>query len=159
MGTPAPGSRDRATHAERGPGDTCPPGPHAGAQKPEQPGIWYLAATPAATTATVCLAPVPLVPYVPSVLYCSPAVPTSAPALAGVPLGVTAGAPRAERPARPRGHQRCLSLQLEELEELNWSLRRAVEAAQSVRMTTSRMSRALAAELGRQRGLRGSCLF
>ncbi|NWX55486.1 AKNA factor, partial [Promerops cafer] len=67
-GPPAPGSRDRATHAEHGPAGSCPPGPHAGAEKPEQPGIWYLAATPAASTATVCLAPVPLVPYVPSVL-------------------------------------------------------------------------------------------
>ncbi|XP_039575897.1 microtubule organization protein AKNA isoform X2 [Passer montanus] len=149
------GSRDTATH-ERGPGGSCPPGPHAGAEKPEQPGIWYLAASPAAT---VCLAPVPLVPYVPSMLYCSPAVPTSAPALAGVPLGVPVGPQRAERPPRPRGHHRCLSLDLEELEELNWSLGRAVEAAQSVRLTTSRMSRALAAELGRPRGLRGSCLF
>lgn len=154
MGPSVPGSRDRATHAERGPGGSCPPGPQAGAEKPEQPGIWYLAAAPAATAATVCLAPVPLVPYVPSMLYCSPALPTSAPALAGVPLGVTA-----ERPPRPRGHHRCLSLDLEELEELNWSLSRAVEAAQSVRLTTSRMSRALAAELGRARGLRGSCLF
>ncbi|NXK68406.1 AKNA factor, partial [Sylvietta virens] len=68
MGPPVPGSRDRAAHAERGPGGSCPPDPHVGAEKPEQPGIWYLAATPAATTATVCLAPVPLVPYVPSML-------------------------------------------------------------------------------------------
>ncbi|NXS32185.1 AKNA factor, partial [Pomatostomus ruficeps] len=58
-------SRDRATHAERGPGGTCPPGPRAGA---EQPGIWYLAAAPAATAATACLAPFPLVPCVPSML-------------------------------------------------------------------------------------------
>ncbi|XP_053852761.1 microtubule organization protein AKNA [Vidua macroura] len=148
----AAGSRDTATHAEHGPGGSCPPG----AEKPEQPGIWYLAATPAAT---VCLAPVPLVPYVPSMLYCSPAAPTSAPALAGVHLGVPAGPRQAERPPRPQGHHGCLSLDLEELEELNWSLSQAVEAAQSVRLTTSRMSRALAAELGRPRGLRGSCLF
>ncbi|KAM7003622.1 LOW QUALITY PROTEIN: microtubule organization protein AKNA [Passerculus sandwichensis] len=149
------GTRDTATH-EHGLGGSCPPGPHAGAEKPEQPGIWYLAAPPAAT---VCLAPVPLVPYVPSMLYCSPAVPTSAPAMAGVPLAVPAGARRAERPRRPQGHQRCLSLELEELEELNWCLGRAVEAAQSARLSSSRLSRALAAELGRPRGLRGSCLF
>ncbi|XP_059720833.1 microtubule organization protein AKNA isoform X2 [Haemorhous mexicanus] len=149
------GSRDTATH-EHGPGGSGPPGPHAGAKKPEQPGIWYLAATPAAT---VCLAPVPLVPYVPSMLYCSPAVPTSAPAPAGVPLSVPASPQRAERPPRPQGHQRCLSLELEELEELNWCLGRAVEAAQSARLSSSRLSRALAAELGRPRGLRGSCLF
>ncbi|NWZ74024.1 AKNA factor, partial [Acrocephalus arundinaceus] len=68
MGPSAPGSGDRATHAERGPGGSCPPHPPAGAEKLEQPGIWYLPATPAATTATVCLAPIPLVPYVPSML-------------------------------------------------------------------------------------------
>lgn len=45
------------------------------------------------------------------------------------------------------------------MEELNRSLSRAVEAAQSVRLTTTRMSRALAAELSRARDLRGSCLF
>ncbi|TRZ18918.1 hypothetical protein HGM15179_008175 [Zosterops borbonicus] len=154
--TPA---RRQPVAAERGPAGSCPPGPHAGAEKPEQPGFWYLAAAPAATTATVCLAPVPIVPYVPSVLYCSPAVPTSAPALAGAPLGAAAGPRRAERPRRTPTHHHCLSLDLEELEELNWSLGRAVEAAQSVRLTTTRMSRALAAELGRERGLRGSCLF
>lgn len=93
--------------------------------------------------------------------YCSPAVPTSAPAVAGVPLQHAAGHRRAEHPPGPRaaGHHRCLTLGLEELEELNRSLSRAVEAAQSVRLTTTRMSRALAAELSRARDLRGSCLF
>ncbi|XP_066188572.1 microtubule organization protein AKNA [Sylvia atricapilla] len=159
MGPSAPGSGDRATHAECGPGGSCPPGPHAGAEKLEPPGIWYLAASPAATTATICLAPVPLVPYVPSVLFCPAAVRTSASAPAGVSLAAAAGPGRAERPRRPRSRQRRLSLELQELQELNWSLGRAVEAAHSVRMTTSRMSRALAAELGRPRGVRGSCLF
>ncbi|NXF07378.1 AKNA factor, partial [Smithornis capensis] len=70
MAPPKPGSRDRATHAERDPSGTSPPGSHVGSQakKPEQPGLWYLAASPAATAATVCLAPVPIVPYVPSML-------------------------------------------------------------------------------------------
>ncbi|XP_027543724.1 LOW QUALITY PROTEIN: AT-hook-containing transcription factor [Neopelma chrysocephalum] len=158
---PVPGSRDRATQAERGPGATSSPGSHVGprAKKPDQPGFWYLAAGPAAAAATVCLAPVPLVPYVPSVLYCSPAVPTSAPATAAVPLRLTGGNRRAQRPPRAQPRHRCLSLDLEELDELNWSLSRAVEAAQSVRVTTTRMSRALAAELGRARDLRSSCLF
>ncbi|NXF75094.1 AKNA factor, partial [Sclerurus mexicanus] len=70
LGPPMPGSRDRATHAECGPSATSPPGSHIGprAEKLEQPGFWYLAPSPAATPATVCLAPVPVVPYVPSVL-------------------------------------------------------------------------------------------
>ncbi|NXM66934.1 AKNA factor, partial [Serilophus lunatus] len=69
MGPPTPGSRDRATHAY-GPGGTSPPGSHIDSQakKLEQPGFWYLAASPAATAATICLAPVPVVPYVPSML-------------------------------------------------------------------------------------------
>ncbi|XP_074702800.1 microtubule organization protein AKNA isoform X2 [Strix aluco] len=158
MGAPTPGSRDRATH-EPGPGGTSPPGSHVGprAQKPEPPGLCYLAASPGATTAIGCLAPVPLVPYVPSVLYCSPAVPTSAPAVAGVPLRHR----WAKHPPRPHatGRHRGLTLDLEELEELNRSLSRAMEAAQSVRFTTTRVSRALAAELSRARDLRGSCLF
>ncbi|XP_039239671.1 microtubule organization protein AKNA [Pipra filicauda] len=158
LGPPVPGSRDRATHAERGPGATSSPGSHVGprAEKPDQPGFWYLAAGPAAT---VCLAPVPLVPYVPSVLYCSPAVPTSAPATAAATPRLTGGNRRAQRPSRAQPRHHCLSLDLQELDELNWSLSRAVEAAQSVRVTTTRMSRALAAELGRARDLRSSCLF
>ncbi|XP_075628411.1 microtubule organization protein AKNA [Balearica regulorum gibbericeps] len=163
VGPPAPDSRDGAAHAERGPGGTSPPDPRVGprAEKPEQPGLWYLAASPAATTAIGCLAPVPLVPYAPSVLYCSPAVPTSAPALAGVPLQHAAGHRRAEHPPRPHaaGHHRCLTLDLDGLEELNRSLSRAVDAAQSMRLTTTRMSRVLTAELSRARDLRGSCLF
>ncbi|XP_042642384.1 microtubule organization protein AKNA isoform X2 [Tyto alba] len=162
MGVPTPGGKDGATH-ERGPGDTSPPGSHVGprAEKPEQPGLWYLTASPGATAAIGCLAPVPLVPYTPSVLYCSPAVPTSAPAVAGVPLQHAAGHRRAEPPPRPHtpGHHRCLTLALDELEELNRSLSRAAAAAQGVRVTTTRMSRALAAELSRARDLRGSCLF
>lgn len=93
--------------------------------------------------------------------YCSSAVPTSAPAVAGVPLQHAAGFRRAEHPPRPHAaaHRRCLTLDLDELEDLNRSLSRAVEAAQSMRLTTTRMSRALGAELSRARDLRGSCLF
>lgn len=146
MGAP---TSDGATH-EHGPGGTSFPGSHTGprAQKLEQPGLWYLA-SPGASTAVGCLAPVPIVPYAPSVLYCSPVVPTSPHA---------AGQCRAERAPRSptAGPRRCLPL---ELEELNWSLSRAVAAARSVRVTSTRMSRALAAELSRARGLHYSCLF
>ncbi|XP_014807805.1 PREDICTED: AT-hook-containing transcription factor [Calidris pugnax] len=149
--------------AERGPSGTSPPVSHVGprAEKPQHPGLWYLAASPGATTAIGCLAPVPLVPYAPSVLYCSPAVPTSAPAVPGVPLQHPVGLQRVEHPPRPHAAapHRCLTLELEELEDLNQSLSRAVEVAQSMRVTTTRMSRVLGAELSRVRDLRGSCLF
>ncbi|XP_061208926.1 microtubule organization protein AKNA [Neopsephotus bourkii] len=147
MGAP---SSDGAVHAEHGPGATSSPGSHTGprAQKLEQAGLWYLA-SPGASAAISCLAPVPIVPYAPSVLYCSPVVPTSP---------HTVGQCGAEHhPHSPAaGPHRCLPL---ELEELNWSLSRAMAAARSVRVTTTRMSRVLAAELSQARGLRHSCLF
>lgn len=92
--------------------------------------------------------------------YCSPAAPTSAPAVPGVPLQPAAGHRQAQHPPwqHSAAHHR-FSLDPQELEDLNWSLSRAVEAAQSMRVTTTRMSRVLATELGRVRDLRGSCLF
>lgn len=110
------------------------PGSRPRAEPPEQPGLWYLAGGPPVGY----LAPVPLVPYAPPLLYCSPAVPTSAPA----------------PPRRPP-----LGLPLADLEELQRSLGRAVDAAQHARITTKRLGRSLASELSRARGLRGSCLF
>ncbi|XP_035168423.1 microtubule organization protein AKNA [Oxyura jamaicensis] len=129
---PPPGSRDGAAH-ELGTDAASSPGSRPRAEPPEQPGLWYLAGGPPVGY----LAPVPLVPYAPPLLYCSPA-PTSAPA----------------PPQRPP-----LGLPLADLEELQWSLGRAVEAAQRARRTTKRMGRSLASELSRARGLRGSCLF
>ncbi|NXP74366.1 AKNA factor, partial [Ramphastos sulfuratus] len=66
IGTPTPGSRDRATQ-DAGPSGRSSPGSHPEprAEKLEQPRLWYLAASPAAIG---CLAPVPLVPYVPSMM-------------------------------------------------------------------------------------------
>ena len=81
--------------------------------------------------------------------------------MVGVPLRNAVGHGGAERPPQPHAaaHHRCPALELQELEELNRVLSQALEAAQSVRLTTTRMSRALAAELSRARDLRGSCLF
>ncbi|XP_064379717.1 microtubule organization protein AKNA isoform X2 [Dromaius novaehollandiae] len=162
---PAPNPRDRAAHAERSSDGTSSPSSRVGprAEKLEQPGLWYLAASPAAA-AVGYLAPVPLVPYAPSVLYCSPVVSTSAPALAGLPLHHAAGYRLAERTPRATrqqaaSHRYPLSLDLDDLEDLNWSLSRAVEAAKSMKFTTKQMSRSLTSELSKARDLRGSCLF
>ncbi|KAM8796676.1 microtubule organization protein AKNA [Eudromia elegans] len=149
--------------AERGSDAAASPASRGGskAETLEQPGLWYLAASPAAA-AVGYLAPVPVVPYPPSVLYCSPAVSTSAPVLAGLPPHPAAGYRLAERVAqapRQRAASRRLTLDLDDLEELNWSLSRAVEAAKSVKFTTKQMSRSLTSELSRVRDLRGSCLF
>lgn len=86
--------------------------------------------------------------------YSSPGGPTSAPS----------AQPAAEWPpaasSRPaRGHRRSIQLNLEDLEELNRALSRAVQAAESVRSATKHMSRSLSAGLRQAHSLRGSCLF
>ncbi|XP_032979458.1 microtubule organization protein AKNA isoform X2 [Rhinolophus ferrumequinum] len=86
--------------------------------------------------------------------YASPRGPTSAPS----------AQPIAEWPptasSRPaRGHRHSIQLDLEDLEELNKALSRAVQAAESVRSTTKHMSRSLSANRRQAHGLRGSCLF
>ncbi|XP_072209268.1 microtubule organization protein AKNA [Excalfactoria chinensis] len=125
---------NRATHAQRSTNGTSPLEPHSRPQavQPEQPaGCWYLAGGPP----IAYLTPVPVVPYAPSVLYCPPAAPTSAP-----------------RHAR--------SPPLSDLEEdLDRSLSAAMAAARRARVTSRRLGRALAAELGRARAMRSSCLF
>ncbi|XP_071622624.1 microtubule organization protein AKNA isoform X2 [Heliangelus exortis] len=161
MGAPTPRVRDKARH-ECGPADTSPPGSRVGphTEKLQNPGIWYLAGSPSAPPATIpCLAPIPFVPYAPSLLYCSPVVPTSAPAMARVPPQPPVGQRQAEHPPQPPTTVPHGCLSLEELEELNWTLSRAVEVAQSMKTTTTRMSRTLTTQLSRARDLRSSCLF
>lgn len=121
------------------------------------PGLWYLAAVPSvpAPPAFGYVSSVPVMPY-PSatVFYASPGGPTSAPsAQAAAEWPPTA-------PSRPaRGHRHSIQLDLEDLEELNKALSRAVQAAESVRSTTKHMSRSLSANLRQAHSLRGSCLF
>lgn len=128
------GDADRAAHAQRSTDGATPPEPRGRPQpvQPEQPaGCWYLAGGPP----VAYLAPVPVVPYAPSLLYRPPAAPTSAP-----------------------HHSR--SPPLSDLEEdLDRSLSAAVAAARRARVTSRRLGRVLAAELGRARAVRGSCLF
>ncbi|XP_059513849.1 microtubule organization protein AKNA isoform X1 [Myotis daubentonii] len=124
------------------------------------PGLWYLAAAPSgpAPPAFAYVSSLPVMPY-PSatVFYAPPGGPTSAPA-------TPSARPAAEWPpaASSRaagGHGRSIQLDLEDLEELNKALSRAVQAAESVRATTKHMSRSLSADLRQAHSLRGSCLF
>ncbi|KAM9117390.1 microtubule organization protein AKNA isoform 2-T2 [Pangshura tecta] len=134
-------------------------------EKPQQqqPGLWYLAAQPLGTAVSY-IPTVPLVPYSPSVLYCSPPAPTSVPEPAGLPAHYSSQDRVAElkpRAARRQAHGRHHSLMLDfdDLEDLNWSLSQAVEAAKSMKLTTKQMNRSLTSELSKARHLRGSCLF
>lgn len=87
--------------------------------------------------------------------YYVPPGPTSACSAQPAPAEWPPTAP--SRPARvPRP---SIQLDLEDLEELNKALTRAVQAAESIRSTTKHMSRSLSADLRQARSLRGSCLF
>ncbi|XP_067398262.1 microtubule organization protein AKNA [Emydura macquarii macquarii] len=167
--TPASKTRDKAarvagrsTESASSPGSVLSHKPEKPPQK-QQPGLWYLAA-PLPGTAVSYIPTVPLVPYSPSVVYCSPPAPTSGPLPAGLPPHYSSGYRVAElKPwaARQQAHSRHPSQKLDfhSLEDLNWSLSRAVEAAKSMKFTTKQMNRSLTSELSKARILRRSCLF
>ncbi|XP_012577064.1 PREDICTED: AT-hook-containing transcription factor [Condylura cristata] len=128
----------------------------AGSPSRPPPGLWYLAAAPAGPVppAFAYVSSVPVMPYPSAAVYFVPPGSTSAPS----------AQPAAEWPlttsSRPsRGHRRSIQLDLDDLKELNKALSQAVQAAESVRSTTHKMSRSLSADLRHARGLRGSCLF
>ncbi|XP_059956639.1 microtubule organization protein AKNA [Mesoplodon densirostris] len=120
------------------------------------PALWYLAAAPSAPAppAFAYVSSVPLVPYPSATVYYAPPAPTSAPLARAAAEWPPAAS---SRPARRPRHS--IQLDLEDLEELNKALSRAVQAAESVRSTTKLMSRSLSADLRQARSLRGSCLF
>ncbi|XP_034649813.1 microtubule organization protein AKNA [Trachemys scripta elegans] len=164
--TPVSKTRDKAAQATgRGTESASPQGSGLShkPEKPQQPGLWYLAAPPPGTAVNY-IPTVPLVPYSPSVLYCSPPAPTSVPGPDGLPAHYSSPYRVAElKPWATRqqahGHHHSLMLDFDDLEDLNWSLSRAVEAAKSMKLTTKQMNRSLTSELSKARPLRRSCLF
>ncbi|XP_047684944.1 microtubule organization protein AKNA isoform X1 [Prionailurus viverrinus] len=129
----------------------------AGSPARPPPGLWYLPAVPPAPAppAFAYVSSVPIVPYPSAAVYYAPPGPTSA---SSPQPAATEWPPSASsRPAR--GHRHSIQLDLEDLEELNKALNRAVQAAESIRCTTKHMSRSLSADLRQARSLRGSCLF
>lgn len=155
---PATSGAEKATTRRKAPSTSSPKqkSTRVGSSAQPPPGLWYLAAAPPvpAPPAFAYVSSVPVMPY-PSatVFYTPPGGPTSAPS----------ARPAAEWPpaasSRPGGHRHSIQMDLEDLEELNKALSRAVQAAQSVRSTTKHMSRSLSAELRQGHSLRGSCLF
>uniref|UniRef100_A0A8C3WZD1 AT-hook transcription factor n=1 Tax=Catagonus wagneri TaxID=51154 RepID=A0A8C3WZD1_9CETA len=128
----------------------------AGSPPRPPPGLWYLAAAPSAPAppAFAYISSVPVMPYPSATVYYAPLGPTSAPA-----ARAAAEWPPTATSRQARGPRNSIQLDLEDLEELNKALSRAVQAAESVRSTTKHMSRSLSADLRQARGLRGSCLF
>ena len=86
--------------------------------------------------------------------YAPPGGPTSAPS-----ARLAAEWPPAASSRTAGGHRHSIPLDLEDLEELNKALSRAVQAAERVRSTAKHMSRSLSADLRQAHSLRGSCLF
>ncbi|XP_057580217.1 microtubule organization protein AKNA isoform X2 [Hippopotamus amphibius kiboko] len=128
----------------------------AGSPPRPPPGLWYLAAAPSAPAppAFAYVSSVPVMPYPSATVYYAPPAPTSAASARAAAEWPPAAS------SRPAGGPRhSIQLDLEDLEELNKALSRAVQAAESVRSTTKHMSRSLSADLRQARGLRGSCLF
>ncbi|CAM2103685.1 unnamed protein product [Caretta caretta] len=165
--TPVSKTRDKAAHATGRSTESASSQGSGRSRKPEKPqqqrGLWYLAAPPPGTAVNY-IPTVPLLPYSPSVLYCSPPAPTSVPGSAGLAAHYSSEYRVAElKPwaARQQTHGRHHSLMLDfdDLEDLNWSLSQAVEAAKSMTFTTKQMNRSLTSELSKARRLRGSCLF
>ncbi|XP_032993631.1 microtubule organization protein AKNA [Lacerta agilis] len=123
----------------------------------QQPGLWYLALpSPAASISYV-----PMVPYPPtSVIYCSPLAPQiSSPA--AVPSRHQATELKTSGSRHQMKEDSCCSMTLDcaGLQDLNWSLSRAIVAARDMKLTTKRISRSLTSDLNKGRHLRGSCLF
>uniref|UniRef100_A0A8C0JKJ6 AT-hook transcription factor n=1 Tax=Canis lupus dingo TaxID=286419 RepID=A0A8C0JKJ6_CANLU len=121
------------------------------------PGLWYLAAAPAAPAppAFAYISSVPIMPYPSATVYYAPPGPTSASSAQPAPAEWPPPAP----PRLPRAPRHSIQLNLEDLEELNKALNQAVQAAENIRSTTKQMSRSLSADLRQARSLRGSCLF
>ncbi|KAJ1145775.1 hypothetical protein NDU88_012059 [Pleurodeles waltl] len=138
-------------------------------QQEPQPGVWFMAGPPAPSPVSSYIPAVPLVPYStsmpysPSVVYCTSPAPTStSPGSSRLYYPRGYKVTELQSPGirqQSRGHRRSVTLGLEDLEDLRWSLSQAVDAAQSMKLTTRKMSRSLTYDLSNMRTLRESCLF
>ncbi|KAJ6654641.1 hypothetical protein lerEdw1_006794 [Lerista edwardsae] len=139
--------------------DTSAQGKPNNRPQPQPPGLWYLA-VPAPTASVGYVAAIPVAPYQPPpVRFCAAPAPTSTSPSAGLPGFISPGC-QAPSSKQPREHLRhSLRCDFDGRCDLDRSLSWAIAAAEGLKLTTKRMSRSLASELGRARSLRGSCLF
>ncbi|XP_038601507.1 microtubule organization protein AKNA [Tachyglossus aculeatus] len=142
--------------------------PHSEAKRPPSsplpPRVWYLASPAAPAPAVTYLPALSVVPPSPSVVYYPTCVSTSASSPTGPVFYCSSSfSPTKQKPPAapwPAPGLGCsLTLELDDLNELNWSLSQAVQAAKSIKFTTKQMSRSLTSDLNRARALRSSCLF
>ncbi|XP_043914098.1 microtubule organization protein AKNA [Protopterus annectens] len=109
-----------------------------------------------------CINPVQYVPYAPPVIYYSSPDITSVPSPAESRFYYSAGYKVVELQPQitsklSRKHYHHRSLSLENIDRLNSSLSRAIEAAKSMKLTTKKMARSLTADLKTAEIIRDSC--
>ncbi|XP_063172533.1 microtubule organization protein AKNA [Candoia aspera] len=132
-------------------------------QQPKQTGLWYLA-VPSAATSVNYIPTIPLAPYpLSSVIYSPPLGTTSVCSSVALPAYEVGGQQATEWKTswqHPQEYHCCSrTFSCTRLEDLNWTLSRAVEAAKDMKFTTQQMSRSLSWALRKARSPRTSCLF
>ncbi|XP_041098518.1 microtubule organization protein AKNA isoform X2 [Polyodon spathula] len=145
--------------AKREAGSSLREGQRMGAPHKERGGVYLPFHAPPVFS---YVPPVQFVPYSPAHLYfstpASKAPPPSPESRLYLSMGVGLLELRPEPGVKGR-HRRSLTLDSAEVDALSRSLSRAVEAAQSMRMSTGRMARSLTTELSRSSALRQSSLY
>ncbi|XP_058015695.1 microtubule organization protein AKNA-like isoform X2 [Ahaetulla prasina] len=133
-------------------------------QQPKQAGLWYLA-VPSAATSVNYIPAIPLAQYpVSSIIYSPSPVTTSISSSLALPAFDPSRQQANEwKTSRHRLREyHCCSrtfLPSATLEDLNWTLNRAVEAAKDMKFTTEQMNKSLSWALRKARSPRTSCLF
>ncbi|XP_026542347.1 AT-hook-containing transcription factor [Notechis scutatus] len=133
-------------------------------QQPKQAGLWYLA-VPSAATSLNYIPAIPLAQYpISSIIYSPPPVTTSICSSVALPAYDATRPQESEwktSPQRVREYHCCSRtfLPSTSLEDLNWTLNRAVEAAKDMKFTTEQMNKSLSWALRKARSPRTSCLF
>ncbi|XP_026568166.1 AT-hook-containing transcription factor [Pseudonaja textilis] len=133
-------------------------------QQPKQAGLWYLA-VPSAATSLNYIPAIPLAQYpISSIIYSPPPVTTSICSSVALPAYEATRPQESEwkmSPQRVREYHCCSRtfLPSTSLEDLNWTLNRAVEAAKDMKFTTEQMNKSLSWALRKARSPRTSCLF
>ncbi|MGH0171823.1 UNVERIFIED_CONTAM: hypothetical protein FKN15_061834 [Acipenser sinensis] len=153
------GNTDHRPPAKREAGSSPREGQRMGSPRKERGGVYLPFPTPPVFR---YMPPVHYVPYSPSHLYFSTPASKTPPPSPESRLYWSTGLLELQPEPGVKGQRRrrrSLTLDSTEVDTLSRSLSRAVEAAQSMRLTTGRMARSLTTELSRSSPLRQSFLY
>ncbi|XP_039218142.1 microtubule organization protein AKNA isoform X2 [Crotalus tigris] len=129
-------------------------------QQPKQAGLWYWA-VPSAATSMNYIPAIPLAQCpLSSIIYSPPPLTTSICSSAALPAYDSSRRQASEwKTSRQRLQDRPFCFPSASLEDLNWTLSRAVEAAKDMKFTTEQMNQSLRSALKKARNPRTSHLF